>query len=284
MTDTLAHAWLIRQQRLGHALCLVLDSENEHPARQALLKNSRPDQYCSLYSQTPVADLADAGPFVFLFDNPNDSNVSELISRPERHWGWLTSLPKDGLPMLVEHWRERLLIGGRPHQALYRFHDNRVLARAIDHITVEALPAYLGPSISVCYWQGSQWECKDNPAPGAWPVPDSPLWLQLPASRAQTLETRLTNARRFLLAEHVEAFATLAEQQDPHDWLRSILHQAESWDWHAPGQLEFLLTQSLQAPAQTFTPQWQPRQEESPDEHFERVRLLAKFWQQDDAP
>ncbi|MEH6349868.1 DUF4123 domain-containing protein [Pseudomonas sp. 3JA] len=284
MTRSLPHQWLIEQQRLGHTLCVVLDSENEHHTRQALLKSSRPDQYLSVYSQTPVSDLADAGPFVFTFDRPGDEHINELIDRPDSRWGWLASLPKEGLPTLVEHWRERLIIGERPHQALYRFHDNRVLARALQHLPVEAYPAYLGPAISVCYWQGTCWASTYNPAPGAYPLPDSPLWLQVPVTPQQAMQTRLLNARRFLLAEHVQAFASLAEQQDPVAWLRATLEQAEAWHWQAPEQLEFLLTQRLQTPAQALAPYWQVRSAESPDEHFERVRLTAAFWQGDTPP
>lgn len=283
MTHTLPHRWLIEHQRLGHALCVVLDSENEHPMRQALLKNSRPDQYLSVYGQTMVADLSEAGPFVFSFDQPGDKNINQLLKRPESHWGWLACLPKGHLPMLVEHWRERLIIAERPHPALYRFHDNRVLERALRYLPAEAYPTYLGPVISVCYWQGTRWESTQNPAPGMYPVPDSPPWLSLPVPRQQAMETRLINARRFLLAEHVQAYATLAEQQDPEAWLRATLDQAEAWNWQVPEQLEFLLTQSLQAPAHTLVPHWQVRPGESPDEHFERVRLTTAF-EQGDAP
>ncbi|WP_053183152.1 DUF4123 domain-containing protein [Pseudomonas kilonensis] len=284
MTRSLPHQWLIEQQRLGHTLCLVLDSEHEHPTRQALLKSSRPDQYLSVYGQTQVADLADAGPFVFSFDRPGDEHINELLNRPDSHWGWLASLPKGGLPTLVKHWRERLIIGERPHQALYRFHDNRVLARALKHLPVEAHPAYLGPAISVCYWQGTCWASTYNPAPGEYPLPDSPLWLQVPVTPQQAKQTRFLNARRFLLAEHVQAFASLAEQQDPEAWLRVTLDQAEAWHWQAPEQLEFLLTQRLLTPAQALAPYWQVRSAESPGEHFERVRLMVAFWQGDAPP
>lgn len=281
MTRSLPHQWLIEQQRLGHALCIMLDSENERPLRQALLKSRRPDQYLSIYGQTPVAELGDAGPFVFTVERPGDEPINELLNRPDSHWGWLASVPKGGLPKLVEHWRERLIIGERPHQVLYRFHDNRVLARALKLLPVEAYPAYLGPALSVCYWQDTAWTSTRNPAPGTYPVPDSPLWLQLPASPQQATQARLLNARRFLLAEHVQAFATLAEQQDPEMWLRATLDQAEAWHWQAPEQLVFLLTQGLQAPAYRLASYWQVRPAEKPDEHFERVRLMAALRQRD---
>ncbi|MBC3373012.1 DUF4123 domain-containing protein [Pseudomonas sp. SWRI92] len=279
MSDSLPQQWLFEQQRLGHALCVVLDSENEQPMRQALLKNSQFDCYLSVYSQTPLADLSEVGPFVFTFDNPHDKNINELFGRPATHWGWLASLPKGHLPKLVEHWRERLIIGQRPDQAVYRFQDARVLARALKHLPVEMHAAYLGPAASVCYWQGARWERVDNPGPGIHPVPAAPLWLQVPAPEQQAREIRRVNARRFLLAEHLDAYVKLAEHQDPDAWLRATLDQAEAWNWLAPEQLAFLLVKSLQVPAQTLTPQWQVCAGESPEEHFERVRLMADFWQ-----
>lgn len=284
MTHSLPHQWLIEHHRLGHALCVVLDSENEQPMRQALLKSSRPDQYLSVYNQTPVADLGDAGPFAFTIDHPGDKHINELLKRPDSHWGWLASCHKGHLPMLVEHWRERLIIGEHPHQVLYRFHDNRVLARALEYLPAAAYPAYLGPAISVCYWQGAGWESTDNPSPGQHPVPGSPLWLQVPVPPPQAMETRLINARRFLLSEHVQAYAKLAEQQAPDAWLRATLTQAQAWTWQTPEQLAFLLTQGLQDPDHTRSPHWQVRSGENPNEHFERVRLAMEFWQGETPP
>jgi hypothetical protein len=278
MNDTQPRQWLLEHLRLGHALCVILDADGEQPMLQTLIKNSRPDQYLSVFSKTLIADLSEVGPFVFTLDNPNDKNLQELLNRPDSHWGWLASLPKGHLPQLVGHWRERLIAGERPHQAVYRFHDNRVLARALAYLPVEAHAAYLGPANSVCYWQGERWEHIDNPSPGIHPVPEVPLWLQVPIPEQQARATRRINARRFLLAEHLDAYAELAEHQDPDAWLRATLDQAEAWNWLAPEQLDFFLAQRLQTPTRTPT-QWQTLVGESPEEHFERVRLMVDFWQ-----
>lgn len=95
------------------------------------------------------------------------------------------------------------------------------------------------------------------------------------------MDIRLTNARRYLLAEHVQAYARLAELMAPDVWLRDRLIQADAWGWQAPEQLAFLLTQSLQAPAFTLAPHWQVRAGESPTEHFEGVLQTMEFWQGD---
>ncbi len=276
MSDALVRRWLIEQHRAGCLLCLVLDSQNERDMRQRWLKSSRYAQYASVYGETAVAELADTGPFLFTFDQPDDRRLDALLDRPDSHWGWLASLGKDELKTWVRHWQERLIVGVRPHQALYRFNDNRVLSRALEHLPVEALPAYLGPAISVCHWQGSYWQMTDNPAPGSYPVPDTPPLLQLPMPDEQAMEIRLANAHRFLLAEHVKAYSALACGQDPHIWLRDRLELAETWDWLAPERLEFLLVQSLPTP--NPAPHWQARPDETPDEHFDRVYQLSKHW------
>ncbi|NKF25997.1 MULTISPECIES: DUF4123 domain-containing protein [unclassified Pseudomonas] len=276
MTDPVVQSWLFEQHHADRLVCLVLDSQNERDMRQRWLKSSRYEQYASVYGETVVAELADTGPFLFTFDQPDDRRLDALLDRPDSHWGWLASLGQGELNAWVRHWQERLLVGTRPHQALYRFHDNRVLARALEHLPPEALPAYLGPAISVCYWQGSHWQSTDNPAPGTYPLPDSPPWLHLPMPDEQAMEIRLANAHRFLLAEHVQAYSGLAGSQDPHIWLRERLTQAQAWGWLAPERLEFLLIQSLHIP--TLAPHWQPRPDETPDEHFDRVYLLSKSW------
>lgn len=281
MINVLPRQWMNEQRRSGHELCLVLDSQNERETRQLLLKASGHDQYLSVYNGTTLANLADAGPFIFTLDQPSDRRLDELLDHPERNWGWLASVEKGALRQLVSHWQERLIVGTRPYQALYRFHDNRVLSRALQHLPVEAYPALLGPAISVCYWDGTAWKTTLNPAPGTHPVPDNPLWLRTPLPQPQASEIRRLNAHRYLLAEHVEAYAKLAEVHDPDAWLRERLALADAWGWLEPQQLEFLLIQSLQAPGFTLSPQWEVRGDESPVEHFERVRLLVGFWRGD---
>ena len=216
MTNMSPQQWMIEQHQFGHSLCLILDSEGERQTRQALLDFQDADQCCGVYSKTPVADLADAGPFMFLIDNPEDGRLNELLKAPERNWGWLASIPPEaGLQELVKHWRERLIVGARPYQALYRFHDNRVLTRALKHLAIGALPGYLGPIISACYWQGQRWEMLSNPTPGNHPVPESPAWCEVPVEDDQSAHIREVNARRYLLAEHLNATPELLNNKTP---------------------------------------------------------------------
>lgn len=281
MINTLPRQWMNEQRRLGRELCLVLDSQNERETRQLLLKSSGHDQYLSVYNTTTLANLADAGPFIFTLEQSGDRRLDDLLDHPERNWGWLASVEKGALRELVNHWQQRLIVGTRPYQALYRFHDNRVLSRALNQLPAEECSAFLGPAISVCYWDGTAWKTANNPAPGTHPVPASPLWLRTPLPQPQASEIRRLNAHRYLLAEHVEAYANLAEVHDPDAWLRERLALADTWGWLEPEQLKFLLIQSLQAPGFTLSPEWEARGDESPVEHFERVRQLVGFWQGD---
>ncbi|WP_019412034.1 DUF4123 domain-containing protein [Pseudomonas psychrophila] len=191
--------WMDEQRGQGRDVCLVLDSQNEIEARQGLLNGRAHDRYHSVYSQTPVAELASAGPFLIGLDSTDTERLAELLNAPERNWGWLASLAPGDLPLWLEHWRARILVSARPERALYRFQDNRVLSRALRHLSAEQLPAYLGQAISVCYWQGEQWATTDNPAPGKYVLPEAAAWLSVPDANPQRVVIQEANALRFLI-------------------------------------------------------------------------------------
>ena len=92
---------------------------------------------------------------------------------------------------------------------------------------------------------------------------------------------REVNGRRYLLAEHLDAYARIAEQQNPDLWLSTQLALADTWGWQAPEQLEFLLVQSLKETDGTLAERWQARPDENPAAHFERVYQATRFWQGD---
>jgi hypothetical protein len=266
------------QLRLGHTLCLILDSEGELVARQALLNTPDPEQYCCVYSQTPISELANAGPFIFLIDNPGDARLKPLLDEPERSWGWLASIGNGDLPALARHWRERLIIGTRPHRALYRFHDNRVLGRALAHIPEEARPEYLGPAISVCYWHGAQWNVTHNPAPGEYPLPADPAWLSVPLPADRAMEILHSTVYRYLWAKHGEDLIRLSQRQDPGTWLTEQLSHAQQWGWTAPEQVHFLITSKLTETEPPLINNWAPHEGETPQAHYERLFNEMKFW------
>lgn len=277
MSEVSVKQWMTERRRMGDGIYLVLDSQREREARQALLQGSRFEQFQSVYGGTSVADLADAGPFVFSIEPADDRRFEGLLTRPDNHWGWLASMAQGQLPLLVSHWQERLIVGERLHQALYRFHDNRVLARALNRLSEQDLPAYLGPAKSVCYWEGAQWRTRENPSPGTYTVPAQSSWLQTEASPEQAIETRLINAHRYLLAEHEDTYTRLADQRSPQAWLRQVVVQAHDWGWHSPEQFHFLLIHSLEAHDYTLAPYWQVQAGETPAQHFDRVHQAVKL-------
>lgn len=279
MTAITPQQWMSVELHQGRSLCLVLDSEGEQEARKALLNHLPEDQYCCVYSETPVAELAPVGPFLFFLDNPGNEALAELLQHPERHWGWLASLPPDALTQWASHWRERTLIGEQPDRALYRFHDPRVLGRALARLPATQLPVYLGPAVSVCHWQDGQWLITENPAPGVYPTPEEPSWCHLAAADACDLQLREINAHHYLLAEHLTLYTRLTLNHDPDDWLRAQFLLAEQWRWITSAQLEFLLVQRLTDPSDTFTKEWGPYPEESPETHFKRVVRCVRYCQ-----
>jgi len=278
MSTSVPGQWLEEQRRLGNELCVTLDSQSALPALQRLLKGRAHDRYSNVYAQTVVAELAAASPFLILLDPADTESVRALCSAPQRDWGWLASLPPGALPAWTAHWRERWVAGTRPHLALYRFHDNRVLTRALAWLPEDTHPAYLGPAISVCYWAGDTWATPHNPAPGTYPVPQDPAWLHAPLQPPQIAAIRETNARRYLLDHHLPAYQRLAAQQCPAAWAHERWLQADKWGWSGAKQFETLLALSLGFPPGELPSDLHPQPHEDPVAHFERVSLTAKYW------
>jgi hypothetical protein len=273
--------WLHEQSRSGRDLYLMLDTDGQLDERMALAKELGADQYRNLYVGTAANSLAPAGPFLFHIGTVKHPLIQALLDSPERHWGWLASAINFDLDALVIHWRDRLVVGERPNQAVYRFHDNRVLGRALSHLQPEQYADYLGPIASVCYWHAGQWTVTDNPAPGAHPLPPDPAWLKTPTPEIVYANVQFDNTRRYLVREHTEALARLAAERDVDDWLWGVIQLAHLWNWQQPEQVHFLLTQCLKAPGYLPPRTWQPKPEEDSAAHFERVYQQVLYWQGD---
>ncbi|NNA70341.1 DUF4123 domain-containing protein [Pseudomonas gessardii] len=259
--------WMTQQQQAGRRLCLILEGNND--ALQRLMASGNRAQYCNLYGTSAVAELAAAGPVILSVEHLGEPALVGLLEHPEANWGWLGSLPDVDLGSVIEHWQARMLVGPPGNQALYRFHDNRTLARALGYLPVAQWPAYLGPLISVCYWHEAQWCSASNPAPGKYPVPDPVPWLNLPNPQAKAILQ--ANILRYLLAEHSENLVALVEFQDPKIWLAHVLDQARTWQWREPEQLEFLVVRRLEEATRASVLRWPPLVAETPGDHFGRV-------------
>ncbi|UOB25840.1 DUF4123 domain-containing protein [Pseudomonas orientalis] len=264
----MSYQWMAQQQQAGRRPCLILEASNERC--QSLMAARDLSQYCPLYGETAAAQLASKGPVILLLEQPGEPALVSFLQNPEVNRGWLGSLPSEDLAVVTRHWRERLLVGPQGEKALYRFHDNRTLARALAYLPPEQWPVYLGPLISVCYWHEGRWCSQDNPAPGDYPVPDPVPWLQVPNPQASAILQ--ANILRYLLAEHSEDLAALVEFHDPRIWLAHVLEQARLWQWHSSEQLEFLVVRRLVEATRSSLIRWQPLEGEAPGQHFERVR------------
>ena len=275
MQDMPGH-WMAQQQQVGRHLCLILDGQSA--ARAPLLAVRSLSDYCSVYGETVLAELAMEGPVILRLKQMNEPALGDLLQQPESNWGWLGSLPSDDLTAVTRHWRDRLLTGPEEAQSLYRFHDNRTLARALAYMSAEHWPAFLGPLISVCYWHEDRWRIADNPAPGENSLPDPVPWLNTPNPNAEAILH--ANILRYLLAEHSEDLVAWVEFQDPRIWLSQVLEQARVWQWRGPERLEFLVVRRLEEAIRESVIRWQPLAGEAPADHFERVveqwRLMGK--------
>jgi hypothetical protein len=271
--------WLNAQSRSDRALFLMLDSLDHPEECNALTQELGTEHARNLYVGTAANSLAQSGPLLFQIGSVRHPLVQTLLNTPERAWGWLASAGHADLDALAAHWRERIITGDSPNLAVYRVHDNRVLGRALAHLQPAQYAELLGPIISVCCWQDPQWSVADNPAPGTYPLPAEPPWLNTPIPETVRANVLFDNTRRYLVREHVEALASLAEQHDVDDWLWAQIQLSHLWQWHQPEQVHFLLTQSLKAPGYLPPKNWLPKPEEDPAAHFERVYQQALYWQ-----
>lgn len=276
--DAKLEHWLREQSRLQRRRYLILDALGNAETLRALLAGLPPTSYVSLYLGSEVAELASEGPFVIQLANGETPALTDLLSHPERHWGWLASAEGDALPALARHWHARMLVGQRPHMALYRFHDNQVLGRALARLAEQDLPGYLGPIASLCYWQADagEWRSRDNSAPGEYPLPDAPAWLAAPQGDATTQALLRHNLHLYLLAGSSLAAGQLGGGQAFDTWLDETLQQARDWRWTTEEQLHFLALERLKNSRNRLAEQWQPRPGEAPERHYERVRFAAR--------
>lgn len=273
--------WLHAQAEQGRHIYLVLDSDGQLEERNALIAELGNDQYRNLYVGTPANSLVEMAPYLLRLESAGHPTVQALLNTPERNWGWLASAENNDLDVLATHWQDRLVVGERPNQSLYRFHDNRVLGRALDFLQPEQRPDYLGPLASVCYWQADQWKIVYNLDPGVYPLPSDLAWLNTPIPEATFAGQQFDNARRYLVREHLESLVKLAEQQDLDTWLRGQLDLARTWEWREPEQIHFLLTQSLQASGYALPKDWLPKPDETASMHFDRLYQEKLYWQGD---
>ncbi|MNF63534.1 hypothetical protein D3C84_452400 [compost metagenome] len=225
--------------------------------------------YVNLYQGTEFADMADVGPWLVRLHSPDAELIQTLLNTPESDWGWLASAEHIDLAILTQHWLERMLIDEQEQRALYRFQDNRVIARHLGELNETQRPLLLGPLNSALCWDGHAWQSIHNPRPGLYPAPFEKPWQELAEPEAVTQEILRHNLEQWLWQNHCAATAQLAETQPLSIWLDAQLDQAKSWRWQSSERIQFLLRYQLD-PALAIHPVWAVLPGESPEMHFSR--------------
>lgn len=262
--------WLDEQQAQQRHLLLVIDSLAEPNPIQELFTRDLMRDYVNLYQGTEFADLADIGPWLVVLSVFEAADIQPLLDTPERNWGWLASVDRIDLSAITHHWRERMHVEEKGQRSLYRFHDNRVIARHLAELAPAQQPLLLGPLNSALCWDGERWQCFDNARPEHYPAPFEAAWLTLPEPDAVVRDVQRHNLTLWLWQNHSAATARLAETRVLSDWLDEQLDKAERWRWKPLEHIQFLLRYQLD-PEFAERPAWKPEEGESPDAHFVRL-------------
>ncbi|NNA56033.1 DUF4123 domain-containing protein [Pseudomonas koreensis] len=265
--------WLGEQARLNRVLILALDSLAEPNPVTSLYSAGVMQRSVQLYRRTEYAQFAAISPWLTELQNPGNDAFRKLLDDPQRNWGWIGSMDKADLDSLTQHWIARMVIDEDGERSLFRFQDNRVLARCLGNMKETEWPLLLGPISSVLYWDQDQWKSADNSRPGMYPVPNPAPWLSTPESGGQARSILRDNLKRWLLTYHVDAAATLAETRVVSEWLEEQMDLLEAWDWRTPEQREMMLSHRL-SPACMTDVAWEPLPGETSEQHFDRCQRV----------
>ncbi|EZP33555.1 DUF4123 domain-containing protein [Pseudomonas sp. RIT288] len=265
--------WLGEQARLNRVLILALDSLAEPNPVTSLYSAGVMQRSVQLYRRTEYAQFAAISPWLTELQNPGNDAFRKLLDEPQRNWGWIGSMDKADLDSLTQHWVARMVIDEDGERSLFRFQDNRVLARCLGNMKETEWPLLLGPISSVLYWDQDQWKSADNSRPGMYPVPNPAPWLRTPESGEQARSILRDNLKRWLLTYHVDAAATLAETRVVSEWLEEQLDLLEAWDWRTEEQRQLMLSLRL-SPQCEADIAWEPLSGETPEVHFARCQRV----------
>lgn len=272
MSDVLNN-WLGEQARLNRILILALDSLAEPNPVTPLYSAGVMKRSVQLYRRTEFAQFASISPWLTELQNPGDEAFRKLLDDPQRNWGWIGSMDKADLDSLTQHWIARMVIDEDGDRSLFRFQDNRVLARCLGNLKETDWPLLLGPISSVLYWDEDQWKSADNTKPGMYTVPNPAPWLQVPTPPERSREILQANLKRWLLVNHAETAAEISQTRNILEWLEEQIDLLETWQWSTPDQREFMLTLRLD-PKCAEDLAWQPLPGETPEQHFGRCERV----------
>ncbi|QRK81697.1 DUF4123 domain-containing protein [Pseudomonas granadensis] len=272
MSDMLKN-WIGEQSRLNRVLILAVDSLAEPNPVTPLYSAGVMQRSVQLYRRTEFAQFAAISPWLAELQNPSNEAFRKLLDEPQRNWGWIGSMDTADLESLTQHWIARMVIDEDGERSLFRFQDNRVMARCLANLKQTEWPLLLGPISSVLYWDRDQWRSADNSRPGMYPVPNPAPWLGTPESGDQARSILRDNLKRWLLTYHVDAAATLAETRVVSEWLEEQLDLLDAWDWRTEEQRQLMLSLRL-SPQCASDIAWEPIPGETPELHFKRCQRV----------
>ncbi|MEL7560763.1 DUF4123 domain-containing protein [Stutzerimonas chloritidismutans] len=269
MNDSVDH-WLSEQQAQNRQLLLVIDSLAEPAPLPRLFSADLVHSYANLYQGTEVAEMASVGPWLIVLNELNLTQLASLTDAPEQSWGWLASVEHADLAALTQHWQARIFSDEQGQRSLYRFQDNRIVARHLAELDASQRPLLLGPLTSALCWDDHNWQWFDNEQPGEYPEPFEKPWLSIPEPEHVRRAVTHHNLELWLWESHTHATTKLAETRVLSEWLDRQLDKAKEWHWHSEPQLQFLLRYQLE-PALAEHPAWLPADQETPEAHYSRV-------------
>jgi len=281
MNDMIEH-WLSEQQAQGRQLLLVIDSLAEPAPLPRLFSADLVHSYANLYQGTEVAEMAEVGPWLVMLNEQNLMQLGSLTDAPEQNWGWLASVDHADMAALTQHWQARIFADEQGQRSLYRFQDNRIVARHLRKLNASQRPLLLGPLTSVFCWDGQDWQWFDNDRPGDYREPFDKPWLAIQEPEQVQRAVAHHNLEMWLWQNHTQATTRLAETRGVSGWLDHQLDKAKEWHWHSEPQLHFLLRYQLD-PKLADHPAWLPAERETPEAHYSRVSsaLASSFSVQD---
>ena len=272
MNDSVDH-WLSEQQAQNRQLLLVIDSLAEPAPLPRLFSADLVHSYANLYQGTEVAEMASVGPWLIVLNELNLTQLASLTDAPEQNWGWLASVEHADMAALTQHWQSRIFADEQGQRSLYRFQDNRIVARHLAELDASQRPLLLGPLTSALCWDDHDWQWFDNEQPGKYPEPFEKPWLSIPEPEHVRRAVTHHNLELWLWENHTHATTKLAVTRVLSEWLDRQLDKAKEWHWHSEPQLHFLLRYQLD-PALADHPAWLPADQETPDAHYSRVSAV----------
>jgi len=265
--------WLGEQSRFNRVLILALDSLAEPNPVTPLYSAGVMQRSVQLYRRTEFAQFASISPWLTELENSGNEAFRKLLDDPQRNWGWIGSMDKADLDSLTQHWIARMVIDEDGDRSLFRFQDNRVLARCLANMKETEWPLLLGPISSVLYWDEDQWKSAANARPDLYPVPNPAPWLRTPESGEQARSILRDNLKRWLLTYHVDAAAALAETRVVSEWLEEQMDLLDEWGWRTEEQRQLMLSLRLSPPCAADIA-WEPVPGETPEQHFDRCQRV----------